>query len=141
MPYVTTTMSAFGDNVRATSANAQSTSYSDGKRANNYVFQTLCYKPQKWSGIEPLHFCIAHSGCFYVAFTAPQPARFALPTQPIAPGAHCGRLSPCSGTGVPPFSPLRATGASHPFFGFATSATNDGHNTTCRDKGLLRVVL
>lgn len=29
-------------------------------------------------------------GCFYVAFTAPLPARYALPSPPIATGAHYG---------------------------------------------------
>lgn len=54
-------------------------------------------------------------GCFYVAFTAPSPARYALPSPPIAPGAHCGRLSPCSGTGVPPVFALAGDRGVPPF--------------------------
>lgn len=48
------------------------------------------YKPQKKSGIEPLFFCIAHSGSFYVASTAPPPARYRFAAPPIAPGARLG---------------------------------------------------
>lgn len=59
---------------------------------------------------------IGRTSCvFYVAFTAPLPACYALPPHPIAPRCPLRAASPCSGTGVPPFSPLRAIGASHPF--------------------------
>lgn len=44
--------------------------------------------------------------------------RFAAP--PIAPGALCGRLPPCSGTGVPPVSALAGGRGVPPFFGHSS---------------------
>lgn len=57
-------------------------------------------------------------GCFYVAFTAPQPARIRFAAPPIVPGAHCGRLSPCSGTSVPPVFALAGDRGVPPFWTF-----------------------
>ena len=102
------------------------------RREKTIVFLTLCYKPQKWSGIEPLYFCIAHSGRFYVAFAAPLPARLRFAAPPIAPGALCGRLSPCSGKVRAAFFALAGDRGVPPFKTFVTSVANDIHNTTSR---------
>lgn len=68
--------------------------------------------------IDYLCGCRGCRGCFYVASTAPLPARLRVAAPPIAPGAHCGRLSPCSGTGGPPVFALAGDRGVPPFLAF-----------------------
>lgn len=89
------------------------------------------------------------SRVFYVAFTAPPPACYALPPHP-SPQVPFGNASPSLGHRCAAFFALEGDWGVPPFFCApcisrtamqnVSSITAGRANTTCRDKGLLRVV-
>lgn len=90
----------------------------------NSVYNTIPKNPKNERTSNPFVFVITFAGVAGV-FTSPlrllHRLAYALPSPPIAPECPLRRLSPCSGTGGPPFFALAGDGGVPPFLDFVAS--------------------